>query len=516
MRRERRVAVIAACLMVIAGCNVSDADIEHWKHTQRGPRKITTVLISTQYAQPMRVHAARALVEMKHPNANGLELLASALQQVSQTDREAVVHALIPELRQMMAGSGPPSPSGPTMEQIKAKDAVFVLLRGDGTHSFANAEDRQILVNELLDWMLADFNTRALAGSATAEQVVGVARAAAVARLTAGINSQDNTVPVLGEFARLINGVADPAGKQAATARLIAVAQEFEAPAIDARLQAKARELLPGREIPAETMTRLVSQLREQYLVRIFDAIKTLGQPNGGEYLVGIAANAAAPLDRRKAALTAAQNIVPASQATALFGIVNCTPSPACNMDLRGLAVDRLGESRDRNLLPQLFSLFDAQNGGTADNGFIVRWKLGEAIIRLGGASVLPEFMTHLGVARPAPFAGYTFREVNGEAQAVGDITPPPRAVMRGFLAANYAPQVRALAVIYLGLKGEASDLPLLDGLRGDTAAMSGEGWAAEQLATLGAVATRAREGLNTTLQGAQEAAANAGAQGAR
>lgn len=507
---------MVAFLMAVAGCNVSDADIEHWKHTQRGPRKITTVLISTQYAQPMRVHAARALVEMKHPNANGLELLASALPQLTQSDREALVHALIPELRQMMGGSAPPGASGPTMEQIKAKDAVFVLLRGDGRSSFASDADRQILVNELLDWMLADFNTRALAGSATAEQVVGVAREAAVARLTAGINSADNTVPVLGEFSRLINGVASPQGKQAATARLVAVAQEFEAPAMTARLQAKARELLPGREIPAATMDRLVGQLREQYLVRVFDAIKTLGQPNGAEYLVGVAANASAPLDRRKAALGAAQNFVPASQATALFGIVNCAPAPGCDMDLRGLAVDRLGESRDRNLLPQLFTLFDAQNGGTADNGFIVRWKLGEAIIRLGGASVLPEFMTHLAVARPAPFAGYTFREVNGEAQAIGDITPPPREVMRGFLAPSYAPQVRALAVIYLGLKGEASDLTTLEGLRADATAMSGEGWSAEQLGTLGAVATRAREGLNNSLRGAQEGAANAGAPGAR
>ena len=512
MRRERSAAVLVAVLMAAAGCSVSDADIERWKHTQRGPRKITTVLISTQYAQPMRVHAARALVEMKHPNANGLELLASALQQVPQADREALVHALLPELRQMMNGNGQAASSGPTMEQIKAKDAVFVLLRGDGRQSFASSEDRQVLVNELLDWMLADFNSRALAGQATAEQVVGVAREAAVARLTAAINSQDTTIPVLGEFSRLINGVASPQGKQAATARLIAVAQEFEAPAITPRLVAKARELTTGRQVPEATLNRLAETLREQYLVRVFDAIKTLGQPNGGEYLVGVAANANSPLDRRKAALNAAPNIVPASQATALLGVVNCAIGPACDMELRGLAVDRLGESRDRNLIPQLFTLFDAQNGGVDDNGFIVRWKLGEAIIRLGGAQVLPDFMTHLAAPRPANFAGYTFREINGEAQAIGDITPHPRDVMRGYTAASFAPPVRALAVIFLGLKGEERDLQALDALRGDTTAITGEGWAAEQLGTLGAVATRAREGLNNSLHSGQTPSPNAGA----
>lgn len=516
MRRERSAAVLVAVLMAVAGCSVSDADIERWKHTQRGPRKITTVLISTEYPQPMRVHAARALVEMKHPNANGLELLASALSQTPQSDREALVHALLPELRQMMNGAERPGAAGPTMEQIKAKDAAFVLLRGDGRASFANAEDRQILVNELLDWMLADFNSRALAGHATAEQIVRVAREAAVARLTAAINAQDNTIPVLGEFSRLINGVASPSGKQSATGRLVAVAREIEAPAATARFVARARELTQGRQMPEATLNRLAETLREQYLSRVFEAIHTLGQPNGGEFLVQVAANVSAPLDRRKAALGSAQNLAPASQAQALLGIVNCATGPSCDMALRGLAVDRLGEGGNRALIPQLFALFDAQNGGVADEGFVVRWKLGEAILRLGHAEVIPDFMNHLAVARPAPFAGYTFREINGEAQAIGDSNSPPRDLMRGYLGANFAPQVRALAVIFLGLKGEARDLAALDGLRADTTALTGEGWAAENVGTLGAVATRARESLSNTLHGGQNAAADAGAPGAR
>jgi hypothetical protein len=296
--------------------------------------------------------------------------------------------------------------------------------------------------------------------------------------------------------------VASPQGKQAATARLVAVAQEFENPAINARLQAKARELLPGREIPAATMTRLVEQLREQYLVRVFDSIKTLGQPNGAEYLVGVAANASAPLERRKAALGAAQNFVPASQATALFGIVNCAPAPPAATWTFGAS--RWTASARAATATSCRSSSPSSTRRTAappTTGSSCGGSSARRSSSLGGASVIPEFLTHLAVARPAPFAGYTFREVNGEAQAIGDITPPPRAVMRGYLAPTYAPQVRALAVIYLGLKGEASDLTTLDGLRADATAMTGEGWSAEQLGTLGAVATRAREGLNNSLQ---------------
>ena len=64
MLNRRRAAALAGLMYVAAGCGVNDDNIEHWKHTQRGPRKIMTVLVGTNYPQPLRVHAARALVEM--------------------------------------------------------------------------------------------------------------------------------------------------------------------------------------------------------------------------------------------------------------------------------------------------------------------------------------------------------------------------------------------------------------------------------------------------------------------
>ena len=130
----RKAALSAAIMLVLSGCSVSDADIEHWKHTQRGPRKITTVLVEGRYEQAMRVHAARALIEMKHPNANGLELLQGAFQSMSASDREPIVHALVGELQGMLNASGGASAQGPTEQQIKAKDvetqqAVFEMER---------------------------------------------------------------------------------------------------------------------------------------------------------------------------------------------------------------------------------------------------------------------------------------------------------------------------------------------------------------------------------------------------
>jgi len=530
----RKAAITAAMVLVLTGCNVTDADIEHWKHTQRGPGKITTVLVEGRYEQSMRVHAARALIEMKHPNANGLELLQGAFSRMAATEREPIIHALVPELQSMLTPQGAASAQGPTEQQIKAKDAAYVILRGEGRVSFAGVEDRTTLTNMVLDWVLGDFNSRALAGSYTAEQLVQAIGPSSVERLTAAVRLEQNAIPVVVEVAKLINGIATPAGKQAAVTRVVSVAQEVEGPAGAPRLSQIAEALLRAANRPtdAASVARAADQLRGQYLTVLFEAIRTLGQPNGTEYLLSVASNAAAPLDRRKMALTAMAGTVTATHTQRLLAIATCGQAPAaadpahhghdpappaapatpCDVDLRGLAVDRVGETRDRAVLPQLFGLFDTANGGAADQGFMYRWKLGEAVIKLGGPTVIPEFMQHLGAPRAAPFAGFTFAEINGEAQAIGDLTPPPRAAMRGYLTPNNAVPVRVLAMMFLGVRGEQQDVATLQTYAADPAPVTGVGWDEPQLrlTTVGAVAQRTRTTLEQTLRQGQGGAAGA------
>ncbi len=520
MLNRRRAAALAALMWVAAGCAVGDDDIEHWKHTQRGPRKITTVLVESRYAQPLRVHAARALVEMKHPNANGLELLATAMQAMPASEREGIVHALLPELQRMMTAGTQTSPtaaSGPSEPMIKAKDAAYVLLRGDGRASFASAEDRAALANLLLDWLLADFNQRALAGSYTAEQTVNAIGSSAAERLTRALTSDDNAIPVSVEISRLINGVGTPQGKQAAVSALVRNATEIASPAATARLRTKVIALLtvPGRDPPAEArIVTSIEALRSQYLTVLFEAIKTLAQPNGTEYLLTVARDAAAPIERRRLALAAMTGAVTAANVPALMEIYNACPAGSpntgaqCDVELRGLAIDRVGDTRSRETVPALLGLFDQANGTAADQGFTLRWKIGEAIIRLGGAGVVSDFMTHLATARPAPFAGYTFAEINGEAQALGDISPPPRAALRAYTAASNPQPVRLLAMLFLGIKGEAQDIALLQSFAGDTTPVVGEAWSGDNPSTVGAVATRSKDNLQNALRAAQQAPA--------
>jgi hypothetical protein len=518
MLNRRRAAALAGLMFVAAGCGVNDDDIEHWKHTQRGPRKIMTVLVGSSYGEPLRVHAARALVEMKHPNANGLDVLALAMQQMPAAEREGIVHALLPELQRMMTAPAATPVPAPTEPQIKAKDAAYVLLRGDGRASFASSEDRAALANLILDWVLADFNQRALAGSYTAEQIVNAVGPTASDRLTRALTTDENALPVSVEISRLINAVGSPAGKQAAVTQLVHNANEMAGPGATERLRTKATQLLtqPGRNPPdAARIATAIEQLRSTYLTVLFESIKTLAQPNGTEYLLSVARDAAAPLERRRAALTAMTGSVTVANNAALLGIINACPAGApvggaqCDVDLRGLAVDRLGETRSRDAIPTLFSLFDQANGVATDMSFTIRWKLGEAILRLGGATVLNEFMTHLALPRSAPFAGFTFAEISGEAQAIGDISPPPRDALRGFTAPAHAQPVRLLAMMFLGIKGETQDLALLQGFAGDATPVTGEGWGDAHLTTVGAVATRAKENLQQALRAAQQAPAN-------
>jgi hypothetical protein len=503
MRSSVLRVALAAILLAVLGCSVTHADIDRWKRTVRGPGKITGVLVGTRYPRDLRVHAARALIEMRHPNANGLELLNQAMASMAPADRDAILHDVLPSLNSQMRGVGQQGAAGPSEPQIRAKDAGYLLLR------YTTGTDRQELSNELLEWILADLNTRALAGQYTAEQIVSAIGAPATDRLIRAYNSNEDSVRVAVPISNLINSVATDAGKDQAATRLVVVTREVLGPQVTERLRTTARQLLlganPGQPVPDARLNQVTEQVRDQYLGLLFEAIKQLNRPAGNEFLIALAANPAYSLDRRKLALAGVAGQVRASDAPALMAIA--TNTTQTDLELRGAAIDRVGESRAPNVIPQLWQLFDTFNLGETDNAFQFRWKIGEAIIKLGTQAIIPEFARHVALPRDAarsnppntPFEGYTYREINGYASAIGDFTPPPLAAMRALLASP-SPYVRAMALLFLGSKGDASDLPRIDALLREPTVMQGGGWTQESLPTLGTVAVRARNTLRHAL----------------
>ncbi|MBL8678302.1 MAG: hypothetical protein JNK05_04010 [Myxococcales bacterium] len=502
MRTSAMRAAMAAILLTAAGCGVSEADINHWKRTVRGPGKITAVLLGQKYPRALRVRAARALIEMKHPNANGLELLNQALTVMPREDREAIIHDLLEPLRQQMRGQGQQTAAGPTEQMIRAKDAAYVLLR----HS-ADA-DRRELASELVQWVMADLNSRALAGSYTAEQVVQAVGAQAGEMIVQAINGNEDTVRVMNNIAGLIQTVGSDPVKDSAVRRMVTVCDEISGPASNARLRQAAERMLrqgaaAGTTIDAARIDRATDRLRDGLLAIMHQALAALNRPAGTAYFIRLASTNGPPIERRKAALSAIQGHVARDDAAQLLTIATST-TIGSDIELRGLAVDRIGETQNSSILPQLWQIFDTTNGGEANSEYVLRWKVGEAILKLGGAPIIPTFVQHLAATRAtargqAAFEGYTFREINGYAVAIGDFAPPPRDVMRQQLThANV--HIRAMALLFLGAKGDATDAARIEALQTETNPIAGPGWSAEQLTTLGPVARRAREALRRAL----------------
>jgi len=144
------------------------------------------------------------------------------------------------------------------------------------------------------------------------------------------------------EIARLINVVGTPAGKQAAVAQLVRNATEVGGAGATQRMRDKARSLLTsgGRTVVEERVNSAAEQLRGQYMTVLFEAIKTLGQPNGTAYLLTVASDAAAPIERRRASLTAMTGTVTAANIPGLLAIINACPAGTpvggaqCDVDL--------------------------------------------------------------------------------------------------------------------------------------------------------------------------------------
>jgi hypothetical protein len=464
------------------------------------------VLLGQKYPKPLRVQAARALIEMRHPNANGLELLSQALSVMPREDRDGIIHELLEPLRQQMRGqAGAQTAAGPTEPMIRAKDAAYMLLR------HASEADRRALATELIQWVMADLNSRALAGQYTAEQVVQAVGPSAGDIIVQGINGNEDTVRVMTNIAGLVNTVGIDSVKDAAARRMVAVCDELASPASTPRLrQAAERMMRQGTAQNAQTppieasrLDRVTDRLRDGLIAIMHQALSMLNRPAGTEYFIRIAGDNATPLERRKAALSAIRGQVNQGNANALLALATSTANGA-DIELRGLAVDRIGETQSAAVLPQLWPLFNGTNGGEANGEFTLRWKVGEAILKLGGAAIIPTFVQNLAATRATPrgqsaFEGYTFREINGYAVAIGDFAPPPRDVMRQQLNHPNV-YVRSMALLFLGIKGDASDAARIEALQADSTAIAGPGWSAEQLTTLGAVARRAREALRRTL----------------
>ena len=72
---------------MLTGCAVNDGDLQRWEKTQRGPRRLSAVVIFDKYPHELRVEAAMSLIRMQARKGQhvGIERLVRGTLDCDQT-----------------------------------------------------------------------------------------------------------------------------------------------------------------------------------------------------------------------------------------------------------------------------------------------------------------------------------------------------------------------------------------------------------------------------------------------
>jgi hypothetical protein len=152
---------------------------------------------------------------------------------------------------------------------------------------------------------------------------------------------------------------------------------------------------------------------------------------------------------------------------------------------VRDYAFDRIADSRDRSVLPQLWPIATQASASSA-NAWRARWRVGTLLLSLGGADVVAEWLSRLPRGTGEQYAR---EELHGYAERLAQVRPAPTDVMRARLASTVWFE-QALAIYYFERVGTEADLAALSPLTTSTVATAGPHW--NEHGTIGAIATTA------------------------
>ncbi len=493
-----------------AGCKVTADDIEYWKGTQKGPGKILAVMVSDRYDMELRVKAALALVEMEPRSQtnnveafDGVAALMRALQErLEAQDRVTVADGIVPGVVAQMNGSNTAqaqpadSAAGPPPEQIRAKDAAFLLI------PYASPAKREELVAAVIRWYTTDFNSRSLSGNFSAEQVVTQLGARAASMLVDAMNER---MPerALVKLTELISRSGDDATKLRAGTRLVEIERAMQAQPFLDWIKGELRR--QRADLPQAQVDQIAEATRQRILNDgVLPAMKFLAaQGPVAERLLQLAETGTESEDRRRAALAALEG---AANRTHLPRLLNLALTPTNPVAVRDYAFDRIGDIRDPSSIERMWGLV-----GNAE-GQRLRWRGGELVLLIGGPAVVPEFFNRLPAAEADGTAiKYEPEELEGYAQRLAQMTPPPTELVRQqFASPDWWDRV--IAMRYFERRGVQSDVATIEALRGDTTATAGTHWG-NDLNTVGKVAEAAAAALRARLANPTGAAPAAPAQ---
>jgi hypothetical protein len=491
----RKLALIGLLFAAtLAGCKVTDKDVDVWKGTVKGPGKMVAVMLADKYEVPLRASAGLALVDMERQDVDGVAELDHTLTQLPPETRDKIVDELTPRLIELMEkpveGQSTDPNAGPPTRQIRAKDAAFLLI------NHAKPEARVKLTDAVVGWYTKDFNGRSLSGNYSAEQVVRALGSAAAKRL---VDALEAKLPqqALTKLSELIGQLGSEETKKAAGDKLVQIELEMEGAAFLGWLKAQIQEQMGAAAKDTAKLDKMAAINRDKFIIDgALSAMRFLAdQPAVANRLVQIAATESADLtDRRVRALQAMEGKARKEHLDALLALALNPSSPT---SVRDYAFDRVGDIRDPRAIPQMWTLVQDSKDQR------LRWRAGELVLQIGGPSILGEFISKLPSDAETE---YEAAELEGYASRMGQMAPLPRQVALGLLE---SPRWfdRVIALNFFERKGTAADEAALQKLTESSTPVKGKNW--EKSDTVGWVAKRALEGLRGRLK---ESAATAAA----
>ncbi len=446
------------------GCRITDDDVEAWAKKKAGPRKLVAVVQHDKYDLPLRVSAGMTLVSMKPRGGRAVGLLGGedyiglleGFEEMSAEERGPIIKGMVPELVKGMSFV----PQGEEVDTSFAyKDAAFALLTHGEAGLVTNKEVKEQLEAGLIEWCKNNFEVRMDDTSQLygMEQVLRFLRAPGVKGLTDLIKPDFKKIR---EVSKLISELGDKETKQEASKRMVTVAKHVDsdawikqkAPSVEAANEAS------GLKVKKKQFDKQLEAYQEEELLRVFGAMKNVGQKPIVDYLLAYAEKKENPEKRRAAALAALENNLERKNAAHAKAMLDFIASDETPDTMRDVAARRVGELSRDQVAERLYSLFDHKR-------WQLRWTVASLLLKMTENKEMDEFMgklgevKHMAITEPLSY-GKLLAEVKGA---------KPEELSAKYAAGNYPATVRLSALGYYYEGGTKEDVGKLEKFKNDS-----------------------------------------------
>lgn len=476
--RATALSAVGLALCLLSGCAVTDADLQRWEGTQRGPVKLVAVVTHDKYSIDLRANALLSLIRMparsgtrvgiglltdRHKDENGDDV-DGALVSINEEDRKKILAAATPELvKQITAPPPPRNPDGTLAPDpsIPYKDAAFALI--SNKPPLVTDPERAELVKALITWLNTDFQDRIENSSQQygVEQIMRTLGADAAKGLPDLVKEETTRVD---RVISLVNDIGDAETKKKTAAALVKLAQQLESPEWNAAQKKIVEEhnAKSNTKATPEQVQGQIDKIRERrFTEEIFPSMKKIGQDRQiVDALLAYASNSKLPEDRRKLALAALEGHADktvTSDGDKLFAIAKDDQTPD---SVRDLAFTRLGELPKEQVLPKVYTLFESSK-------WKVRWVAASMVLKMIEPKDLPTFFSKLPSTNRVK-QGFTESLSYGELITKLDPNGKPKpkdVVVSELRSKSFGAKMTAIGFFY---KGSKADEGLLTPLAAD------------------------------------------------